>query len=86
MQVVYYTFSFPCQAEQDKNFDNLISDTVRYKKTEISWGNGIKTVYDLHSYWTSMAAILATLFSLTACTEYYTEVHLHCFSRKLYSS
>jgi hypothetical protein len=26
-------------------------------------GNGIKTVFDLQSYWTSMAAILASLFS-----------------------
>jgi hypothetical protein len=86
MQVVYYTFSVLCQAEQDKHFDNLISDTVRYKKTGISWGNGIKTVDDLHRYWTSMAAILASLFSLAECTEYYTEVHLHCFLRKLYSS
>jgi hypothetical protein len=31
---------------------------------EVAGGNGIKAVYDLQSYWTSMAAILASLFSL----------------------
>jgi hypothetical protein len=28
---------------------------------ELAWENGIKTVYDLQSYWTSMAAILVSL-------------------------
>jgi hypothetical protein len=42
--------------------DNLIA--IRsVRKNGISWENGIKTVYDLQSYWTSMAAILASLFS-----------------------
>jgi hypothetical protein len=31
------------------------------EKTGIVGKNGIKTVYDLQSYWTSMAAILAFL-------------------------
>ena len=34
------------------------------KKLElVAGGSGIKTVYDLQSYWTSMAAILVSLFS-----------------------
>jgi hypothetical protein len=39
----------------------LISDTVHEKKLELAGENGIKTVYDLQSYWTSMAAILDSL-------------------------
>jgi hypothetical protein len=39
----------------------LISDTVHQKKLELAGENGIKTVYDLQSYWTSMAAILVSL-------------------------
>jgi hypothetical protein len=31
------------------------------KKLELAGENGIKTVYDLQSYWTSMAAILVSL-------------------------
>ena len=31
------------------------------KKLELAGENGIKTVYDLQSYWTSMAAILDSL-------------------------
>ena len=41
--------------------ENLISDTVHEKKLELAGENGIKTVYDLQSYWTSMAAILDSL-------------------------
>jgi hypothetical protein len=39
----------------------LISDTVHEEKLELAGENGIKTVYDLQSYWTSMAAILDSL-------------------------
>jgi hypothetical protein len=39
----------------------LISDTVHEKKLELAGENGIKTVYDHQSYWTSMAAILDSL-------------------------
>ena len=39
----------------------MISDTVHEKKLELAGENGIKTVYDLQSYWTSMAAILDSL-------------------------
>jgi hypothetical protein len=39
----------------------LISDAVHEKKLELAGENGIKTVYDLQSYWTSMAAILDSL-------------------------
>ena len=38
----------------------MISDTV-HEKMELAGENGIKTVYDLQSYWTSMAAILDSL-------------------------
>jgi hypothetical protein len=45
--------------------ENLISDAVHEKKLELAGENGIKTVYDLQSYWThdwtSMAAILDSL-------------------------
>ena len=41
--------------------ENLISDTVHERKLELAGENGIKTVYDLQSYWTSMAAILDSL-------------------------
>ena len=34
---------------------------VHEKKLELAGENGIKTVYDLQSYWTSMAAILDSL-------------------------
>ena len=39
----------------------MISDTVHEKKLELAGENGIKTVYDLQRYWTSMAAILDSL-------------------------
>ena len=39
--------------------ENLISDTVL--AGELAGESGIKTVYDLQSYWTSMAAILVSL-------------------------
>jgi hypothetical protein len=43
--------------------ETLISDTVRWKQLHLAGENGIKTVCDLQSYWTSMAAILTSHFS-----------------------
>jgi hypothetical protein len=40
---------------------NLISKTLA--KLELAGENGIKTVYDLHSYLTSISVILAILCS-----------------------
>jgi hypothetical protein len=43
---------------------------------ELAGGNGIKTVYDLQSYWTSMAAILASLFSLSEWLKFLLQVYI----------
>jgi hypothetical protein len=45
------------------------------EKTRISGGNGIKTVYDLQSYWTSMPAILASLFSSSEWQKYLLQIY-----------
>jgi hypothetical protein len=45
-------------------------------KMELAGENGIKTVYDLQSYWTSMAAILASLFSLTEWLKFLLQIYL----------
>jgi hypothetical protein len=43
---------------------------------ELAGENGIKTVYDLQSYWTSMAAILASLFSLTKWLKFLLQIYI----------
>jgi hypothetical protein len=57
--------------------ENLISDTVHQKKLmDLAGESGIKTVYDLQSYWTSMAAILASLFSLTEWLKFLLQIYI----------
>jgi hypothetical protein len=47
------------------DIDNLVSEYNPLKNPELAGENGtkgLKAVYDLQSYWTSMAAILTSLF------------------------
>ena len=47
-----------------------------YEKLELAGENGIKAVYDLQSYWTSMAAILTSLFSLTEWLKFLLQIYI----------
>jgi hypothetical protein len=59
--------------------ENLISDTVRENWIySFSWENGIKTSYDLQSYWTSMvaSAILALIFSYAEWVKFLLQIYI----------
>jgi hypothetical protein len=50
--------------------------SLRMYKLEFFWEKLVmKTVYDLHSYWTSMAAILASLFSLAEWLKFLLQIY-----------
>ena len=42
----------------------------------ISWENGVKAVYNLQNYWTSMAAILASLFSQAEWLKFLLQIYM----------
>jgi hypothetical protein len=56
--------------------DNLISDAFRWEKNKFSWEIGIKAVYDLQSYWKSMPAILASLFSWAEWLKFLLSIYM----------
>ena len=47
-----------------------------YIWTELAGENDSKTVYDLHRYWTPMAAILASLFSLAEWLKFSLQTYI----------